>query len=196
MRDQFLVEISDTVAAGISGLPELNRLFAAWVETVYHTSVHSETGMAPLARWRAGIPDPLPLPTPTQLREAFLWSEFRTVSAVATVSLHNNRYQVDELLVGRKVELVFDPFDLTDIEVRYGGRGFGRAVAHTIARHTHPKARPEHPTSTLVTAEPTGIDYLRLLEDAHTHQLETRINYTALLNQTGTTTTGPTGEEA
>jgi putative transposase len=141
VREQFLVEITEQIAAGISGLPELNRLLAAWVETVYHTAIHSETGMAPLARWRAGIPDPLPLPSPTQLREAFLWSEFRIVTTNATVSLHNNRYQVDELLIGRKVELVFDPFDLTDIDIRY----FGKAVAFTIGRHTHPKARPEHP---------------------------------------------------
>lgn len=185
VREQFLVEITDEVAAGISGLAELNRLFAAWVETVYHTSVHSETGMAPLARWRAGVADPLPLPTPAQLREAFLWSEFRTVTTGATVSLHNNRYQVDELLVGRKVELVFDPFDLTDIDIRYGERGFGKAVAFTIGRHAHPKARPEHPTSeSEAGAESSGIDYLKLLDSTHTQQLESRINYTALLGGT------------
>jgi putative transposase len=74
-----------------------------------------------------------------------LWSEFRTVTKTATVSLHGNTYQVDELLTGRKVELVFDPFDLTGIEVRCGGRGFGNAVAFTIGRHAHPKARPEQP---------------------------------------------------
>jgi putative transposase len=188
VRDQFLVEITEQVAAGITGLPELNRLLAAWIETVYHTQIHSETGMAPLARWRAGIPDPLPLPTPAQLREAFLWSEYRTVTTHATVSLHNNRYQVDELLIGRKVELVFDPFDLTDIDIRYGGRGFGKAVAFTIGRHAHPKARPEQPGH---TAEPSGIDYLRLLDTTHTQRLESRINYTALLAH-ATTTDKPT----
>lgn len=183
VREQFLVEITEQVAAGITGLAELNRLLAAWVETVYHTAIHSETGMAPLARWRAGIPDPLPLPTPAQLREAFLWSEFRTVTTAATVSLHNNRYQVDELLIGRKVELVFDPFDLTDIDVRYSGRSFGKAVAFTIGRHAHPKARPEQPEA---PAKPSGIDYLRLLDATHTQRLESRINYTALLGGAST----------
>lgn len=178
MREQFLVEITEQVAAGITTLAELNRLLAAWVETVYHTTIHSETGIAPLARWRGDIPDPLPLPTPAQLREAFLWSEFRTVTTHATVSLHNNRYQVDELLVGRKVELVFDPFDLTDIDVRYSGRSFGKAVAFTIGRHAHPKARPEHRSE----PELSGIDYLRLLDTTHTQRLESRINYTALFD--------------
>jgi putative transposase len=179
VREQFLVEITEQVAASISGLDEINRLLAAWVETVYHTTIHSETGIAPLARWRAGIPDPLPLPSPAQLREAFLWSEFRTVTNHATVSLHNNRYQVDELLIGRKVELVFDPFVLTDIDVRYNGRGFGKAVAFAIGRHSHPKARPEHPET---AGEPSGIDYLALLDATHTQRLESRINYTALLD--------------
>jgi putative transposase len=185
VRDQFLVELTDEAAGRIAGLAELNRLATAWIETVYHPAVHSETGAPPLRRWRVGIRDPLPLPTPAQLREAFLWSEFRTVNKNAVVSLHNNRYQVDELLIGRKIELVFDPFDLTDIEVRYRGRSHGKAVAFRIGRHSHPKARPEQ-----FAGDPpaTGIDYLRLVDAEHTQHLESRINYTALFGDTGTGT--------
>ena len=148
------------------------------METVYHVRPHSGTGAAPLRRWQEGIPVPLPLPSPAQLREAFLWSEYRTVTKTATVSLHGNTYQVDHLLAGRKAELVFDPFDLEDIEVRYDGRSFGRAVAFKIGRHSHPKARPEQPGG---QPPPTGIDYLRLLDTAHeARQLRPRINFTAL----------------
>ena len=71
--------------------------------------MHSETGQPPLARWAAGVPQPLPLPSPAQLREAFLWSERRTVKKTATVSLHGNLYQVDASLVRCVIELVFDP---------------------------------------------------------------------------------------
>jgi hypothetical protein len=77
------------------------------------------------------------------LREAFLWSQWRTVTKTATVSLHGNVYEVDAALVGRKVELVFDPFDLTRIEVRYHGRPMGQAIPHRIGRHVHRKARPD-----------------------------------------------------
>ena len=83
------------------------------------------------------------LPAPALLREAFLWSETRTVTKTATVSLHGNDYEVDAALAGRKVELIFDPFDLTRIEVRYEHRAFGLAVPVRIARHTHPKTRGE-----------------------------------------------------
>ena len=192
VRDQFLVELTDTRLGEIGDLAGLNRLFTAWVETVYHPGVHSETGAPPLARWTEGVPDPLPRPSPAQLREAFLWSEYRTVTKTATVSLHANHYQVDELLIGRRVELVFDPFDLTELAVRYAGRSFGVAVAFTIGRHSHPKAHPEQPGT---TPEPTGIDYLALIDTTHTQRLQERINYTALLDSTGPSTDGANGAD-
>lgn len=145
VRQQFLVELAGDAAERIGDLAELNRLFVAWVETDYHPQVHSETGAPPLRRWREGLPDPLPRPAPAQLHEAFLWAEHRTVTSNATVSLHNNTYQVDPLLAGRKVELVFDPFDLTDISVRYQGRPMGTAVPHRIGRHSHPQAPSRAP---------------------------------------------------
>ena len=108
MREQFLVEITgepDVVGRHhVTDLAELNRLFAAWVETCYHRTVHSETGRTPLARWSAA--DPVPLPAPEALTEAFLWEEHRRVTKTATVSLHGNSYEVDPALVGRKVVIV------------------------------------------------------------------------------------------
>jgi putative transposase len=192
VRDQFLVEITESAAAAISGLDELNRLFTAWVETVYHPRPHSETGAPPLRRWHEGVPVPLPLPTPAQLREAFLWAEFRTVTKTATVSLHGNAYQVDELLTGRRVELVFDPFDLAVIEVRYGGRSFGQAAPFAIGRHAPPQARPEQPGHD--DPPPTGIDYLHLIGTARDSQLAERINYAALLGSHDPAPPGPGGQ--
>ena len=166
VRDQFLVELTADRPRAITDLAELNRLFTAWVETVYHPRAHSETGAPPLGRWRDGCPVPLPLPTPAQLREAFLWSEYRTVTKTATVSLHGNIYQVDpSCSIGRKVELVFDPFDLTDIEVRYGGRSFGQAVAFTHRPPRPPQSPPR--AARPPTRRPTGIDYLHLIGAAH-----------------------------
>ncbi|WP_371681004.1 DDE-type integrase/transposase/recombinase [Streptomyces sp. NBC_01276] len=147
VRDQFLVELGDERAGRIEHLTEMNRLFTAWVETVYQRTVHSETGQPPIERWLGSIPrpPPLPLPSPADLREAFLWSEFRTVTKTATVNLHGNSYEVDPMLAGTKVELVFDPFDLTEIEVRASGKTAGKALPHRVGRHTHPKVSPETP---------------------------------------------------
>ena len=180
VREQFLVELSTPDTEPIADLSQLNRLFTAWVETVYHVRVHSQTGKAPLRRWLDGMTHPTRLPTPAQLREAFLWSAQRTVARTATVSLHNNVYQVDPVLVGRRVELVFDPFDLADVEVRYHDRSYGTATVFRLGRHSHPKARPEHPDP---PPAPTGIDYLRLVDAAHHNLLGDRVNYHALADQ-------------
>ena len=61
------------------------------------------------------------------------------------MSLHANTYEVDPALIGRRVELVFSPFDLETIDVRHRD-GYGLALPHNITRHTHPKARPEPPS--------------------------------------------------
>lgn len=173
VREQFLVELG--VNSSIGDLAQLNEMFAAWVETVYHQREHSETGQAPLVRFLAtGAPV---LPSPAQLHEAFLWSQRRTVTKTATISLHGNSYEVDAALVGRRVEVVFDPFDLTRLQVRYQGRPMGTAVPHRIGRHVHPDA---HPETAPAPAPATGIDYLALVAAQHREQVAQRISYTDL----------------
>lgn len=172
IRDQFLVEAGQ---ASIEDIERLNQLFAAWVETVYHRAVHSETNMTPMERFGAGTPR---YPSAEALHEAFLWSEARTVTKTATVSLFSNSYEVDPALVGRKVELVFDPFDLTKIEVRYNGRAMGAAVPVVIGRHSHPAARPE-PGAEAPPAM-TGIDYLHLVEARADAELSRQISYAGI----------------
>lgn len=179
VRDQFLVELSDPQAlASITSLAMLNELFTSWVETIYHQREHTETKQKPLERFLA--PGPPAIPTPQLLREAFLWSEHRRVSKTATLSLHGNSYEVDTALAGRQVEVVFDPLDLTSLEVRYQGRSMGTAVPHRIGRHVHPQARPDLPPA---PAGKTGVDYLALIAQQHRTQIAktAKINYTAML---------------
>lgn len=175
----FTVEIASEageVGREIKDLAEMNRLFTAWVEQVYHRREHSETQTAPLARWMAGAP--FPVPAPGDLADAFRWSEHRTVARTGTVSLHGNRYQVDPQLAGRKIELVFDPFDLTFLQVRVDGAEAGTALPFQISRHSHPKARPEVPAE--LPKPTTGIDYLGLIDRAHATDLSNKVNYAAL----------------
>jgi putative transposase len=155
-------------------------MLQAWIERVYHRRVHSETKTTPLTRFGGFTPR---YPTAAELREAFLWSETRLVTKTATVSLLGNRYEVDQALCGRRVELRFDPYDLEVIEVHYGGRPFGRAVAHQVGRHVHPHAQ-------VPAGEPrpaSGIDYLRLIAAEHERDwLARRINYHQLHDAAGT----------
>jgi putative transposase len=179
VRDQFLVEIGD--GAGVADLAEMNRLFQAWLETVYHQCVHSETGEAPIARWAEATPAERAVPDPGRLREAFLWSERRKATKTALVSLHGNSYQVDAWLAGRYLELVFDPFDLGHVEVRAGGKPAGTAVPFTVGRHRHPKTRAPDGKDRAEPA-PAGIDYLAALGNAHDAGLKDQVSYRSLID--------------
>ncbi|MEV0296315.1 hypothetical protein [Nocardia sp. NPDC050710] len=53
---------------------------------------------------------------------------------------------------------MFSPVDMETIDIRCHNKRYGKALPHTITRHTHRIARPEIPAP-----EPppsTGIDYL------------------------------------
>ena len=169
VRDGFLVEAA---RRELGGLDELNRLFAAWLSQVYHRRVHRETNEMPMERYARVVAR---LPTPAELREAFLWQERRTVTKTALVSLLGNSYEVDAQLVGRQVELLFDPFDLGRIEVRHHGRSFGQALAHTVGRHVHPQAMRE--PSDASPAPATAIDYLTMVANEHEAELRRQIAY-------------------
>ena len=173
IREAFLAEATHH---GIESLDELNDLFAAWAEQVANRRVHAETGQAPIGRFEAAGPPRQA--SPDRLREAFRWSVTRRVTRTATVPLEGNAYAVDPALIGRRVELRYDPEDLTRIEVFLDGKPAGAATPFITRRHVHravpQAARPE--------AAPTGIDYLGMVAAAHEEAAGTgaKIDFTAL----------------
>jgi putative transposase len=179
IQRQFLVEVTGDEAhparRQVTGLTELNDLLDRWVRAVYHARIHSETGETPQARYESAGPPALP--EPVLLREAFRWSAVRLVRNTATVAFEGNVYSVDPFLAGRKVELIFDPFDLTDITIYWAGRKVGRAVPQVIGRHAHPRAPPDEDPA---PAALTGIDYLQLVTGADQAALGEQLNLAAL----------------
>ncbi len=182
VRSQFLVELEARGSA--LDLSQLNSLFGAWLEGVYHRAQHSETKQTPLERRLAGRQ--LRRPTPAELHQAFLWAEKRLVSKTASVSLFGNDYEVDPALVGVRVELLFDPFDLTEIEVCYRGRSMGVAMPRHIGRHVHPTIRPP----VVPPPKASGIDYLGLVSQRLAQEERSRIGiaYAKLPAPEGATT--------
>jgi putative transposase len=158
IKERFIAEAEHV---GVEDLASLNDRFEAWSESVANRRIHAETNQAPIARWEAGGP-PRGV-DPARLRDAFRWSVIRRVSRTATVSLESNAYSVDPALVAQRVELRFDPEDLTTIEVFHQGRAAGVATPFVIGRHTH-RATPPPPRA---EPSPTGVDYLGLVEAAH-----------------------------
>ena len=128
-------------------------------------------------------------PSPDRLAEAFRWSVTRRVTRTATVPLEGNSYAVDPALAGRRVELRYDPEDLTGIDVFLDGKPAGAAAPFITRRHVHravPQAAPPPPA-------PTGIDYLGLVAAAHDEDAGTgaKIDFTQL----GMLTAGEPGQD-
>jgi putative transposase len=126
--------------------------------------LHSETGQAPIERFLA--PGPPPKADPRLLEEACRGSELRRVDRTAGVHLLGNRYRVDPALCGRRVELRYDPEDLSRLSVYLDGLAAGDAVPFVVGRHVHPAL----PQAAQPPAQPTGVDYLGLVEVQHSEQ--------------------------
>jgi len=164
VREAFLAEATHH---GIESLDGLNDLFAAWAEHVANRRTHAETGQAPIERFAAGGPHRQA--DPARLAEAFRWSVTRKVTRTATVPLEGNAYAVDPALTGRRVELRYDPEDLTAIDVFLDGKPAGAATPFITRRHVH-RAVPQ---ATRPAPAPTGTDYLGLVAAAHDEEAGT-----------------------
>lgn len=168
VRDAFLSEIT---LRPIDSFTQLNDRFVAWVTQDCNTRIHEQTGQTPHARF-ATLANPR-RPDLNLLYEAFRWSVVRTVTRTAQVSLAGSHYQVDPALCGRRVELHFDPDDLRRIDIWWSGRPFGTAIPFVLGRHVQRQAPPDVSAPT----EPTGIDYLALVEKKHLRDAIGRVDY-------------------
>jgi len=157
VQSDFLPELP---RSSVTTLPQLSESLLAWIEVVYHRKVHSETGQAPLERFRqdpASATRPL---DPEALRAAFLHRAQRKVTKTATFPFQRNRYAVPAYLRGQTVELRYDPFDLTRLEVWFQDTFLQLAEPEKIVTTTHPDVEPD-PLPT--PAPDSGLDYLALL---------------------------------
>lgn len=167
IRERFL---SEAEHVGIESLAELNDRFHAWAEQVANVRVHAETGQRPIDRWHTATPTH---PEPGRLVDAFRWSATRKVTRTATISLEGNTYAVDPTLVGHRVEVRYDPEDLTRLDVYLNERPAGVATPFTIGRHTAKTV----PQAARPAPEATGIDYLGMVQAVHEDETIGTIHY-------------------
>jgi transposase InsO family protein len=165
VREGFLKEARHLK---LETLEDLNRLFWAWLEEAYHHRVHTATGQRPAERFAHG-PGTLRRPEPTELEHIFLWQEERVVDKTSCVALLGNCYEVDAQLRGRRVELRFNPYDLTRIQVHYRDRDHGLARPVDLQRTVDARVG-DTPTRPTPEAAPL-VSYLAALEERHQKRL-------------------------
>jgi hypothetical protein len=153
-------------AAGIRTLDDLNEALWAWLERIYHLRVHSEIKKTPLDAYREGLMHVHPA-DPVEIARAFLWRATRKVSGNGFISLLGNSYSVDPAWSGQRLELRFDPFDLSRIDVYRDGRPVARAQVRKLS-HGFAMDLTAQPIAPAV--EPSGINFLDALRSEYRRQ--------------------------
>lgn len=119
--EEFLQELR---LEPVKTLNELNHKFQLWLQECYHKRPHrslplkegTKVHMNPLEAWEA---DDVKMRyiTPEECKAAFLWAEERTVDKTGCFSIHGTILEAGAAFIGQKIEVRYDPFDLSCAEV-------------------------------------------------------------------------------
>ncbi|CAA7600589.1 Transposase-like, Mu, C-terminal [Acididesulfobacillus acetoxydans] len=98
--------------------------------------------MSPEAAYRSDK-KPLRFPDPEVLANAFLHSESRRVDKSGCISFMGKKYEVGLSFIGCKVNVVYDPADISELTIEYEGHAPWKA--HELVIGEHAGKRPELP---------------------------------------------------
>lgn len=152
----------------IQTLTDLNRFFAAWLEIAYHQKVHNSFKQRPMDRYQK---DDHPIRTmpPHELAEVFLLEETRKPDKTGCISLLGQIYEVQSVLAGQKIQVRFDPYDLSEVQIWKDGTRYDNA---RVLKLRDPGRKQEKtPEQDAPTVPSTGLNYVELLYEEHRRQL-------------------------
>jgi putative transposase len=159
-------EIEEELPEDPLSIEELQSRVWSWLSAEYNSRVHSSTGQAPLEHWLSAASTMRPVPPGLDVDEVFLHRERRVVRKDGTVRFGGRFLEVRSGLVGKEVELRFDPFDPSKLpRVFQGGKFLCDTVEVDLVRNAYRRRyRPELPGSQPTPAS-SGIDPLRLFQE-------------------------------
>jgi len=115
-------------------MEELNQKLSRWIQTSYHQRVHSSTGVTPESRYHQELPRIRKLDLdPFGINHLFYTRIKRTVRKDGTVRINKKLYEVDLSLRALRIELRFNPFTLSRIEVWHQEKY--TCLAHPVNLH-------------------------------------------------------------
>lgn len=117
--DTFLREV---VVEKPKTLDRLNELFQVWLSECYQNKAHSalEKNMSPEMAYRSDK-KPLRFAEPDVLANAFLHSEPRKVDKSGCIHFMGKLYEVGLAFLGCKVDVIYDPADISELTIEYEG---------------------------------------------------------------------------
>lgn len=160
-------EVGDELPDHPLPIAELNAKHWAWLAAEYHARKHDTTRRSPREHWLAEVEHLRPLPRHKNLDEVFLHRERRFVRKDGTVRFRGDLLEVRPELVGREVELRFDPGDDTTcprvfVEDRFVCDTVPLDRLRNASRRRRRLGGEASPDS-----EPSGLDPLALIETEH-----------------------------
>lgn len=160
-------EVGDELPGHPLPIAELNAKHWAWLSAEYHARKHDTTSRAPREHWLSEVEHLRMLPRHKNLDEVFLHRERRHVRKDGTVRFRGRLLEVRPELVGREVELRFDPGDEAAcprvfVEDRFVCDSSPLDRVRNASRRRR-RLRGEAPPD----AEPSGLDPLALIEQEH-----------------------------
>jgi len=141
VREQFLANLDPKI---LLSLEELNERLWHWIDTLYHRTAHSALQTTPLLRWQRDIEQVRQLPPATDLRRLFFHRVDRLVRRDSTFLLQNRFFEAPSHLAGKRIEVRFDPLDLTPLEIYWEGQSQGVArLVDAVVNSQLPGRQPE-----------------------------------------------------
>lgn len=100
-------------------MDELNQKLQVWIDEYYHKNPHhSLNGVSPETAFCMDT-RPLTFLDISKCVEAFLHTEEREVDKTGCISFNGKRYEVGLALMGRKVDVYYDPSWTAEIEIHH-----------------------------------------------------------------------------
>lgn len=125
----------------LTTLKQLNEYLRSWLEA-YDNRVHRSTKQTPKKRFEENKENLRFIPA-EMLKEFFLWEEERTVRKTAVIELEGNVYDVDSSLRGKRIQVRYNPFDLSYIQIWKDGQRFDDAKPAELRSQSHSKIPDE-----------------------------------------------------
>jgi len=110
-----------------SSLDNLNQAFWEWLEKDYHRKQHSSLDSTPLDTYMKQISQVNTLDDTEKLEKIFLKRETRKVKADGTISFKKKLFEVPPALIGKKIEIRFDPETSDDVFIYDQGEEIAKA---------------------------------------------------------------------
>jgi len=158
-------------------LDHLNNWFQVWLSECHQNKPHTALGEAtsPQMAYQKDTKS-LRFVDSQTLANAFLHSEDRKVDKTGCISFMGKKYEVGLLFMGRKIQVVYDPADITEITIE--AEGHAPWTAHELVIGERTGKRPTLPDHLLPEVSPTS----RLLRGAEKQYEQRQVKQTPAIS--------------